>query len=221
MRRAIVSILLALSAAPATRPTITLDQQPPTVERFIFDPANRPDDMPRLEPDEDAVCQFDFQCGARFKSITESQRDLADGVEVTVRIETMSITLTLVNRIWLPRNATPKLRAHEEGHRIINERVYESAGEIAEEIAARIVAQTWTAVGQTPEIASSNALRAALQAFCREYHARVADRAYRIGVIYDELTRHGRRQRPTEAEAIDLAFTREARDRATTPPDPH
>jgi hypothetical protein len=208
-----------LSATPTSQPTITLDRQPPTVERFTFDPANRPDDMPKLQPNEDAVCQFDFQCGAQFKSITESQRDVSSGVEVTVRIETMSITLTLVNRIWLPRNATAKLRTHEEGHRIINERIYESAGEIAEEIARRIVEQPWTATGETVELASSNALRSALRAFCKEYHERVADRAYRIGVIYDELTRHGRRMRPTEAEAIDMAFERESRERTRQHPD--
>lgn len=215
-------MLLFVSAVSALTSPIQIDRRPPTVQRIVFDPARPPADMPRLDAGEAATCQFNFQCGARFQSVTEQQIPLPGGrVRAVVKIESMAITLTLENRIFLPRDATAKLRAHEEGHREINERVYESAEAVARAEAQRVLGQTWEGEGESADAAAQAALQQALRSFCRAYHAQIADRAYRVGSIYDELTDHGRRLNPTEREAIDLAFNRADREAGNHDPGNH
>jgi hypothetical protein len=133
----------------------------------------------------------------------------------------VTVTLALDDTIFLPEPATPKLRAHEEGHRRINEMVYErDAEQAARDAAANVLARTWQGRGDTPEAAEKAATDAAIDALGRRYLARVADRAYAIGTAYDQLTDHGARLKPDEDEAIQRAFAKHAATSTTRPARP-
>ena len=198
----------------ATEPQVVIDRQPPTVERVAFDPKNPPPDMPKLHPGEAALCQMNFNCQVQLKyEIVEqgtSSRAGAGRAGVSARIRRIQMTLTLNNKIYLPRGANPKIRAHEEGHRIINERVYEDAERVARAAALEVLTQTWRGSGDDAGAAGKAATDEAVRKLCDTYLAGTADKAHRVGQIYDELTDHGRNTRLVESEAIRQAFARYA-----------
>jgi hypothetical protein len=197
--------------APATAPTsapvderVAVDHQPPTWKRVDFEPGKVPDGV-KITAGEAAVTRFDFQCGAFFQwAIERSARERGEWV-VSVRPTHVRVKLTLENTLFLPTNATPKLEAHEQGHRTINDAVYQQAAAVARQEAARVLGRSWTGTGATEDDAVKAAGRAALEDFCAAYHRQISDKAYRVGQLYDEITDHGRLP-IKEATAIDRAF---------------
>ena len=211
-----ILILLFLRDPAATQPPITIERAEPTSERITFDLKNLPSDMPKLHPGEAALCQFNFNCAVKLKY--ETVTEAAGPVAVAAHIRQIHVSLTLHNRIYLPRGATPKLRAHEEGHRIINERVYEDAERAAREAALQVLTQTWRAPGNDEPAAAKAATDQAVQKLCDLYLAGTAGKAARVGEIYDDLTNHGRNLRLKESDAITQAFARyetEQREKAS------
>src|SRR5688500_3667159 len=109
-----------------------------------------------------------------------------------VRVDGMTVELDLKVTIWLPVGARRKLVAHEEGHRVIAERIY---NEFAEDAARRAAAQ-WvgrTVTGEAPDCpaAVDAALKTANDAFAESYWKDTADLHARVGARYDQLTDHG------------------------------
>jgi len=204
--------LVMLQGAPGAEgePQIAIDRQPPTAERIQFDPKNPPADMPKLHPGEAALCQMNFNCQVQLKYEVVEQG--AGRASVSARIRRIQMTLTLSNKIYLPRGANPKIRAHEEGHRVINERVYEDAEQVARAAALDVLTQTWRGTGDDAGAAGKAATDEAVKKLCDAYLAGTADKAHRVGQIYDELTDHGRNTRLAEAEAIRQAFARYANE---------
>jgi hypothetical protein len=212
-------LCLLLQDPPAgSEPQVVVDRQPPTVERVLFDPKNLPGDMPKLHPGEAALCQMNFNCQVQLKYEVVEQGASYGGAgragraSVSARIRRIQMTLTLSNKIYLPRGANPKIRAHEEGHRIINERVYEDAEQVARAAALDVLTQTWRGSGDDAGAAGKAATDEAVKKLCDAYLAGTADKAHRVGQIYDELTDHGRNTRLTEADAIRQAFARYANE---------
>jgi hypothetical protein len=202
-------------------PEIIIERREPTVERLTFDPKNPPPDMPPLESGEAALCQFNFNCTVNLKyEVVEQSNDSGGGgsdgrggeSSVAAHVRQIRITLTLHNKIYLPRGAPPKIRAHEEGHRIINERVYEQAERVARRAALEVLTQTWRGRGADGDAAGKAATDVAVRQLCDAYLAGTAGKASRVGDIYDDLTDHGRNTRLTEADAIRQAFARAAAD---------
>lgn len=193
-----------VSAEP--EPQILVDRQPPTVERVMFDPKNPPADMPKLHPGEAALCQFNFNCNVKLKYEVLDESGTGSTTSVSAHIRQVHVTLTLHDRIYVPRGGTPKIRAHEEGHRVINERVYEDAEAVARKAALEVLTQVWRGRGDSPDAAAKAATDLAVQHLCDEYLAGTAGKAAHVGEIFDELTKHGRNTRMTEADAIRRAF---------------
>ena len=211
---ALFVLLLQSVPPPASEPSIVVERKEPTVERILFDPKKPPADMPRLHPGEAALCQMNFNCAVQLKYevIEQTTAPAAGGANanasVSAQIRQIRMTLTLHNKIYLPRGASPKLRAHEEGHRIINERVYEKAEEVARSAAIQVLTQTFRGSGADPDAAGKAATDQAVKQLCESYLAGTADKAHQIGLIYDELTNHGRNTRLSEADAIRQSFAR-------------
>ena len=129
---------------------------------------------------------------------------------MTAQIRQVQVTLTLEDTIFLPKHGTEKLKAHEDGHRRINERVYQNAEDAARNAAREVMAKRWEGAGYGEDAAGKAATDKAVKELCDEYLTATAEKALGIGKIYDELTNHGKRMRPSENEAIDRAFAAES-----------
>ena len=226
---ALLALLLQDAAGAAGEPQIVIDRQPPTVARVTFDPRNPPPDMPKLHPGEAALCQMNFNCRVQLKyevveqgsssSSSSTAGRARPSATVTARVKRIQMTLTLHDTIYVPRGGNAKLRAHEEGHRVINERVYEDAERVARTAALDVLTQTWRGTGDDAGAAGKAATDEAVKKLCDAYLAGTADKAHRVGQIFDELTDHGRNTRLTEADAIRQAFARHANEpRGKAPP---
>jgi hypothetical protein len=203
-------ILLGLTLLAArAHGDVTVDVNPVTVERKIFDPAHPPADMPSLHEREAALTQSEFSCGVAVTYQVLSHRQQDGLCHSVLKVRGLAITLQLKLVIWLPNNATPKLSAHEEGHREIAERVYQDAEKAARSITKSLEGKTLAGDAADCEAAEKGAVRAAADQFCHAYLDLTARPASRVGDIYDEITAHGTKKEPAEDEAIRQAFERE------------
>jgi hypothetical protein len=213
----LIVLLQGRTTAPDDSEVVIVRREP-TADRITFDLHKPPADMPKLHPGEAALCQFNFNCEVKLRYEVMDQGTSRGRSSVTAHIRQVRVTLTLHNRIYLPRGANAKIRAHEEGHRIINERVYEDAEKVARAAGIDALTQSWRGSGDTPEAAAKNATDRAVQFLCDTYLAGTANKAARVGEIYDELTSHGRNTRLSEADAITQAFSRYASEQTEAAP---
>jgi hypothetical protein len=183
---------------------ITVHRHAPTTQVTTFDPAHPPADL-RLPPGEDALTRMLFNCTVKLK-YDETDRAYRDGKwHVVTQLNEVDVSLDLTNTIFLPRGTTDKLRAHELGHAQINGIIYEKAEDAARRAAEQAMNHPWPGDGATPDAADKAATDAAVEAICHDYLHATADRAFRIGEIYDDLTAHGSNQRDV-SEAIESAI---------------
>jgi hypothetical protein len=197
---------LAGSATLVARADVNVDQKPPTIEHRTFDPAHPPADMPPLKGVEAAVTESKFDCQVGMKYQVVGHKREADGCVTTLMVQSVQATLQLNVIIWLPVGATPKLTAHEEGHRRIAEQVYADAQRVARAIAASLDGKKVIGQGTDCSAADKNAIDSSSHRFCDEYLKQTSDVARRVGETYDDLTAHGTRAEPGEDEAIRQAF---------------
>ena len=197
---------------------VTVERSAAVVRRNRFDPRDPPPAMPPLGPNADAVTQSRFGCAASVQYTVVSRRPEArgrrgvgrGGCTATARVDSVQVTLDLDVTIWVPVTARPKLVDHEEGHRVISERVYDDASTAAALAEAqKLVGRTVTARGDTCEAAADAAVKAANEQFCQAYLDATSAWATRVGNRYDEITSHGKRSNPPVDEAIRQAFERE------------
>src|SRR5690349_18818757 len=127
----LASVALML-ASPVALARVTVEKAPVVVVRRTFDRANPPKEMPPLGPRADAITHIRFGCSANAsyevtsrRHDTSRRRGAAGGCTATARINDLDVRLELEITIWVPRGARPKLVNHEEGHRVIAERIYE------------------------------------------------------------------------------------------------
>jgi len=193
-----LAILLFLTGW-ARAEKIEVEQQKPVVSYITFDPAHPPADMPKLKADEKAFCAFSFWIDTNF-SFRIIDGDETEPQRLTIRAA--KVTLKLKIDVYLPKNASAKLKAHEEGHRHISERVYEQAEQEARKLLAGYVGKTFKLeAGADPQAFVQEAARACTDG----YHKQVTERSVRVNDRYDEITAHGRKP-IAEQKAIELAF---------------
>jgi hypothetical protein len=177
-----------------------------TASRITFDPEHPQSYVPKLNKGESAitVCRFDCRPTFTHEVTSTAQRD--GQTEITLKLTSVHVSLAMENLIYLPTNVRPPLRVHEEGHRVINERIYdEEAERIAREVAASVMSKTWVARGADRETAEQTALTSAVGELCTEYRARIAPRVAQVSDKFDELTKHGAND-ASVVDAIDQAF---------------
>lgn len=165
---------------------------------------------------EAAFTQYDFNCAVNVKYENVSETRGSDGqVQVVARVHAVRVRLTLDNRIYVPDNANVPLRSHEEGHREINEQVYNGCEPVARELAERIMAKDWPGTGSDADVAGKRATDAAVKELCDAYLERIAGRATRVGEYFDQITMHG--TRPVAiTKAIEQAFERDLKRASPT-----
>ena len=200
--------VLVAATATAAQGEITVDRRPAVVEHKTFDPNHPPSDLPPLNAGEAALTDSRFHCAVDLRYRT-ADRKLEGGRTVErLMVQSVHVRLEMNVTIWLPENAPAKLSAHEEGHRQILERVYGDAESIARRLSEGLDGRSIVGSGADLSAAERQAIRSAVDRFCHDYLARTAARASRVGDIYDDLTAHGTRAEPAEAEAIRQAFAR-------------
>ena len=235
--RGLVLLVLCAAAAPlaAAAPAqvarsrgMTVEKAVVVVEHRTFDLRRPPPDMPPLGGHADAVTQSRFGCAASVQySVTNRRSDARGrrgvtrgGCTAAARIESVQVNVDLTVTVWVPAGARTKLVAHEEGHRVISERIYnEEATAAAQRAAQKLVGTTVTASGADCQAAADAAIKEANEQTCREYLDATSGWATRVGDRYDALTDHGKRTEPGVDEAIRRAFELEPRPEAARPPD--
>jgi hypothetical protein len=200
----------ALLAAPDD--SINVEKKPPTTQFIEFDPKNPPADVQKLQHGEDALTRMLFNCTVKLKYNVVSKNESDGKCRVVAALGEVHLTLELKNTIYLPARAPDKLRAHEMGHAKINGILYEHAREAAQEAAQRAMDRTWEGEGTDADAAGKAATDAAVNAICRDYLKLTADRAFRIGEIYDDLSKHGTNARTVD-DAIRQAIQKEAEEK--------
>ncbi|MGH7179364.1 MAG: hypothetical protein ACREJC_18450 [Tepidisphaeraceae bacterium] len=211
----ILAALLACAATAPTNPRVVVVRNEPTVQRITFDPRDPPRQM---RFNESAFTQYDFDCRVDVKfEITRARRSANGQTAVTAVIRAVRVELRLDDRMYLPLSANVQLRAHEEGHREINERVYLQAETVAHEEAQKVLGRSFDGVGADEDSAGRSATDAAIKLLGDAYIARIVGQASRVGDIYDDITQHGKRGIGV-ARAVDQAFARAARPVPATAP---
>jgi hypothetical protein len=220
--------LLASPAIPAAVPpasapaaitpadAVTITHDAPVVDRVMFNRASPPDAMPKLKPGEAALTRSSFECRAGVSYENLSQQQIGDHWHVVAKIHRVNVETRLTDTIYLPMMAPVLLRAHEEGHREMNERIYKEGEAAAHSAGLEIMSHNWEADGPDPDSAGKAATDMAVQQMCKAYLAKTADRASRLGDIYDRFTDHGRNQLYV-ANAIRLSFLEEQHMPTTRP----
>ncbi|HEV2294400.1 MAG TPA: hypothetical protein VGR35_11120 [Tepidisphaeraceae bacterium] len=213
--------LTGLARAQTTRPEgVVIEYSAPEVQTRTFDPKNLPPDMPPLRPGEAAVTESNFSCQTVIAATIIDQIPSAQGCTATMRIASVRTTIKLGITIWLPVKGTKKLTAHEQGHRIIDERFYENAEAIARKLSEEMVGQRRVGRGPNCDAAAQIAIKQAADQLCGDYMTAVQRPASRVQELYDEITDHGRHP-INEAVAIKRAMEqqkKEAEQAAATQP---
>jgi hypothetical protein len=203
-RLAIIALAAALAAVPvlatAQRSPVTVTREDPIIERTEFDPRRPPRDMPELKPPESGVCKTTFELAA---SVNYSAERLSR-TTARIYVDELDIVTRLNFEIFTVRDGGPKLRAHEEGHRVIGEHYYADAARIAEEIGKRLIGQTFDGSGRDQESAQQDAFNQVVAEIERAYMARVRIPSASANERFDAITNHGLNP-IDEAEAIALA----------------
>ena len=217
-RRTLCLILLSLAsfarAQPATQPSdVIIERTPPDVKTRTFDPRNPPPEMPPLREGEAAVTESNFSCQTVIAATIIDQQRSSQGCTATVRVTSVKTTITLGITIWLPVKGNRKLTAHEDGHRIIDERFYEGAEAVARRLSTEMLGQRRVGKGSDCDSAAQTAIREAGDQLCGDYMVAVQRPAARVQELYDEITDHGR-NRIREATAIQQAMERQQKEAA-------
>jgi hypothetical protein len=207
-RRALLFVAGAVLGAAALgvraqRSPVRVTREEPIVERTEFDPRRPPRDMPPLTPPESGVCKTTFELSA---SVTYSAERLSR-TRARINVDELDIVTRLSFDIYTVRDAPPKLRAHEEGHRAIGEHYYKDAAMIAADIGRRLIDKTFDGTGSDQEAAQENAFQQVVAEIERAYMARVRVPSAAANELFDEITNHGL-DPIDEAEAIGRAITR-------------
>ncbi|MGH7213317.1 MAG: hypothetical protein ACREIT_00845 [Tepidisphaeraceae bacterium] len=219
-----VVALVAFFCLPASLPAradipadpVGIERRATAVTRHTFDPKNHPANMPPLKPGEAAVCQNNFRVASSFGYQLRELPDAGQNgrVVASANLENVTITLDLIIAIWNPTNATAKIKAHEEGHREISQRVYDTrATDVARTLARQYVGRELRVEGATFDACAAEAQKRVEQ-FANELGARymgaVAEVAGRVNDTYDDITDHGKDLKLSEADAIERSFKIEA-----------
>jgi len=173
---------------PGEAPVPIIDKQPVAFASRTFDPVSPPADMPPLSSGESAECDSQFLSSA---SVRGEPRP-TDATHAIVTITQIKVTLQLNINIWVPTGVTQHVIEHEDGHRQVSEYYYQTAGELAERIAAPYMGKQVEITGTDLGAESSKMLQQMAAAITDEYNKELNPGAAQL--LYDSITDHGRNE---------------------------
>jgi hypothetical protein len=205
-----ITFLALCSAAGAARENagpITVDVRPTEVRERTFDRNHLPSEMPPMQKGEAAVTVSEFAADTKVSAEVVNKGPAGDGsgCDATVKVTGVTVRPTLKITVWLPNDATQKIRDHEYGHRKISEIFYERAGGTARELAKRILGRTYRGHADDCDAAVKDAIRSAINEVNTPFLKRIDGSAGVVQDRYDEITDHSRKK-IGEDEAIAQAM---------------
>jgi hypothetical protein len=184
----------------AQGPAINIAKHPPTVETKEFDARVTP---PQVGPDATARTHWQFECDADTDYAIEEQHHTEQKWSARIRIRSVKLGLSLPITIYLPSNASPQLKAHEEGHVEICRRIYADAGEIARQSTLPILSKTYEGDGLTLEEACAQASKVAVIELTETYGKNTTEVVNHVSTIYDFLQGN---EKYTASASVDEAM---------------
>jgi len=175
---------------------VEIARKAPTAVIKQFNPKRPPKEMPALRPGEAAVCESKFLCQVQ----VEVEISSGAGEPTECKVTGVKAELRLDVVIWIPSDATHKIRVHEDGHRQISEHFYARAEEVAKQIGAKYVGKELEVKSAEPAETRPIIQRVANE-FCQEYLGTIEVPSEKVQMKYDQLTDHGR-NKMSEREAI-------------------
>lgn len=171
-----------------------------TLEIKRFDPNNPPDDVSQTFH---GVTKWQFECPCRVSYKTLEKVDDSGGSFVRVKITNVKANLALPIVMWMPDNPPRGLKAHEDGHVLICQRVYEDADNTARAIAGNLIGNEYSGNGRNLDDACKFASGIAAVTFSNEFEEKVAGKAQKISEIYDYLAQFRKYE---QDRLVDEAF---------------
>ncbi|HWE02468.1 MAG TPA: hypothetical protein VG326_08650 [Tepidisphaeraceae bacterium] len=197
---------------------VHVKRDPPVVEHKTFDPANPPPEMPHLNPGEAAVTSSEFHIQAKSEYEVVSRNPGADGVTAVVSVHGITISTQLRVIVYVPVGAGEKLKAHEEGHLKLAEKIYDDYAIVAARAAAaQVDAHRFTGEGPDWQAAAQNAVAQPIRDMGQRYMDMTSKRSSDINDTYDLFTAHGANDKPVDV-AMAEALAKYEKDHPTTRP---
>jgi hypothetical protein len=181
-----VGCSLSNSASASKDAAIIIRKEPVMFSQRSFDAVGPPADMPPLGEGEEAECDSNFVSNV---SVTGEPHRI-DSTNAVVTVSHVKITLQLRITVWVPNNATQHVIDHEQGHRLISEHYYESAGQVARQIAASYLGRQVSVSSSDLSAETSKALLRLSSEITAEYNDKL--RPDPAQQRYDDLTDHSR-----------------------------
>jgi len=202
----LLAALLAASVAATTageqQPAVTTRLAPPVFRVLSWDPANPGPDIPTERRDRDAFTDVRYRCSAHVRVRAVGETDDGASLHLVVEVTGVDLTLSLDETVYLPPSPTDRLRAHEDGHRLIAESLFSGGEARARELAGPWIGRRLTADSASAEEAAKDATKRAARLIGQSWvDAMLADAA-RLQDRYDSLTDHGLYESPTAQEAV-------------------
>jgi hypothetical protein len=169
--------------------------------------------MPPLASHETAECDSNFLSDVSVRGETR-KTDATHGILTVTRVK---VTLQLRINLWLPTEASRHLVDHEEGHRQISERTYQTADTLAERIAAPYIGKQVEITGADLDADSRQTLHQLAIEITDEYNKELNPDSPQL--LFDSITDHGRNG-VVASDAVDHALKNaaiEAPDSPTAP----
>ncbi len=197
----------------ATSP-VTVVKNPVRIDRRVFDPRHPPmqGGVPMVKPDEPGLCKSDFSCETELG--VEVPRTASRSVRVT--INTAKVIMGLHITIWTAAGCSPKVIAHEEGHRKISEIYYRNAEAVARKLAEGVVGQQVTVANSGQKSATQTALSPLEKKMIDAFMTEIEQRCEFAQDRFDAITDHCRNP-ISESEAITRALAEELGRRRPIP----
>jgi hypothetical protein len=163
-------------------------KQPVNFASRTFDPAAPPAEMPPMTAGESAECDSNFLSSANVSGETER----GDATHATLTITQIKMTLQLNVTIWVPAGVSQHVMDHEEGHRQISEFYYQTADQLASQIAARYMGKQIELDGADLDAESQKALQQTASEMTEEYNKELNTQPAQL--LYDSITDHSRNE---------------------------
>jgi len=173
-------------SAETSQPVIV--KQPVNFASRTFDPAAPPAEMPPMTPGENAECDSNFLSSANVSGETERK----DATHATLTITQINMTLQLNVTIWVPAGVSQHVIEHEEGHRQISGNYYQTADQLAGQIAARYMGKQIELSGADLNAESQKALQQTASEITEEYGKELNTQPAQF--LYDSITDHSRNE---------------------------
>ncbi len=123
----------------------------------------------------------------------------------TVKVKHVTVEVSLPFDMWLPKDASDQLVAHEDGHVRICRHFYREAAHQARKCGLHLVGREFTGEAKDEATAEKLAIHSAASELETCYQEKIAQSANRASDAYDKLTAHGADELSVP-DAIDKAI---------------